>query len=493
MQPLVSEIQRKHKGNRQKVAEETMSLYREHGVKPAGGCLPLVLQMPILMRCTGVDPGVQRGRPTPRAGHLKQQFTTFLASNRPSTPLPTHRTTTRSSSPVRAPWPPDFTAFLPLNCQLIDPLKLHSPSTRTVWWLFNLDLAQVDHVFSSSRGFGFTIAALAVLAGLQFVQVQDDQPRAEPGRPHLSHDQHHDLHVPAPDDLVGRPLSERPDPVLGRVHRLPDRPAVPDHGLGKPVPALRLAAGLGAGPETGWPAGPRDDDGPQTTRGAGRPTRKQPTPAQRAPAATARSRAPAARQKKRGRTTMTFREFTGKNVEEAIRTAMKEFERGPLRAGHRDPVPGQPRHPGGGRRGGPHPGRAQVGGRGSGHDPRCRSHPRPMRPWTRPMARRRAASRSPDRPASRSDRRAGRRPGRAERNRSRGGRGRGEPAAAAGRGPTASPRRPGIAADPRHRASRGADRADRPPREPAPFIPAKPLGGAERRGAQRHRGRRRAC
>ena len=35
MQPLIREVQRKHKGNRQKVSEETMALYKEHGVNPA--------------------------------------------------------------------------------------------------------------------------------------------------------------------------------------------------------------------------------------------------------------------------------------------------------------------------------------------------------------------------------------------------------------------------------------------------------------------------
>ena len=48
MQPLVREIQRKHKGNRQKITEETMALYKEHGVNQFGGCLPVVLQLPLL-------------------------------------------------------------------------------------------------------------------------------------------------------------------------------------------------------------------------------------------------------------------------------------------------------------------------------------------------------------------------------------------------------------------------------------------------------------
>lgn len=47
MQPEIKRIQAKYKGDRQKVQEETMTLYKEHGVNPAGGCLPLLLQMPV--------------------------------------------------------------------------------------------------------------------------------------------------------------------------------------------------------------------------------------------------------------------------------------------------------------------------------------------------------------------------------------------------------------------------------------------------------------
>jgi len=47
LQPKLKEIQRKHKGNKQKISEETMKLYKEHRVNPLGGCLPLLLQLPI--------------------------------------------------------------------------------------------------------------------------------------------------------------------------------------------------------------------------------------------------------------------------------------------------------------------------------------------------------------------------------------------------------------------------------------------------------------
>lgn len=46
--PVMSELKKKYGKDRQRFAEEQMKLYRERGVNPAAGCLPLVLQMPIL-------------------------------------------------------------------------------------------------------------------------------------------------------------------------------------------------------------------------------------------------------------------------------------------------------------------------------------------------------------------------------------------------------------------------------------------------------------
>jgi YidC/Oxa1 family membrane protein insertase len=49
LQPKIKEIQRKYKGNRQKIQEQQMKLYQEYGVNPLGGCLPVLLQFPILI------------------------------------------------------------------------------------------------------------------------------------------------------------------------------------------------------------------------------------------------------------------------------------------------------------------------------------------------------------------------------------------------------------------------------------------------------------
>jgi YidC/Oxa1 family membrane protein insertase len=49
LQPEVTRVRTKYKNNKQKMNEEMMALYKESGVNPLGGCLPLLLQMPIFI------------------------------------------------------------------------------------------------------------------------------------------------------------------------------------------------------------------------------------------------------------------------------------------------------------------------------------------------------------------------------------------------------------------------------------------------------------
>ena len=48
MQPKLRELQEKYGKDKQKLSEEQMKLYKEAGINPLGGCLPLLIQMPIL-------------------------------------------------------------------------------------------------------------------------------------------------------------------------------------------------------------------------------------------------------------------------------------------------------------------------------------------------------------------------------------------------------------------------------------------------------------
>ena len=185
MQPLVREVQRKHKGNRQKVAEETMALYREHGVNQFGGCLPVLLQLPILfalyqalIRASGVISGfvANEGQQAAFATLQDAGVVSAVAGQANTYQV-------AFDGPCNLPEYAQLPQFLPLNCQLITPIKLSDHVDTTVSWLFGLDLARVDHVFAISV-LGFTISAAAILAGLlQFVQVKMTSPRPNPDDP----------------------------------------------------------------------------------------------------------------------------------------------------------------------------------------------------------------------------------------------------------------------------------------------------------------------
>lgn len=49
IQPKIAALRDKYKNDNQRLSRETMKLYKEEGVNPLGGCLPLLLQMPIFI------------------------------------------------------------------------------------------------------------------------------------------------------------------------------------------------------------------------------------------------------------------------------------------------------------------------------------------------------------------------------------------------------------------------------------------------------------
>jgi YidC/Oxa1 family membrane protein insertase len=49
VQPRIAELQSKYKDDPKKKQQEMMKIYKEHGVNPMGGCLPMLLQFPILI------------------------------------------------------------------------------------------------------------------------------------------------------------------------------------------------------------------------------------------------------------------------------------------------------------------------------------------------------------------------------------------------------------------------------------------------------------
>jgi len=63
LQPKIQEIQQKFKGNKEEQSREMMALYKREKVNPFGGCLPLLVQFPLLIALyqvfwKGLEPGV---------------------------------------------------------------------------------------------------------------------------------------------------------------------------------------------------------------------------------------------------------------------------------------------------------------------------------------------------------------------------------------------------------------------------------------------------
>lgn len=67
LQPQIKEIRSRHKGDNQKIQQETMKLYQEAGFNPMAGCLPMIVQLPVLYALFGAI-----------EGNLKLSQATFL-------------------------------------------------------------------------------------------------------------------------------------------------------------------------------------------------------------------------------------------------------------------------------------------------------------------------------------------------------------------------------------------------------------------------------
>lgn len=62
LQPRIKELQARHKGDREKLSQETMKLYKETGTNPLASCLPLLLQSPVFFALYRVLRAVSKGQ-----------------------------------------------------------------------------------------------------------------------------------------------------------------------------------------------------------------------------------------------------------------------------------------------------------------------------------------------------------------------------------------------------------------------------------------------
>lgn len=84
LQPELQALRKRHEGDQQRISLETMALWKKHKASPVGGCLPLLLQLPVLIALyytilTGFSPyQVNLLYPFVDASHLLQVNTHFF-------------------------------------------------------------------------------------------------------------------------------------------------------------------------------------------------------------------------------------------------------------------------------------------------------------------------------------------------------------------------------------------------------------------------------
>jgi YidC/Oxa1 family membrane protein insertase len=151
--PQVKEIQRRYKGDRQKIFEGTQALYRSYGISQFSGCLPILLQMPLLFIMYQVI----------RDGLTNYDVTRMLT------------VFGQKVIDISCPAAPTFVNGVVQPC-----------INTTVWWLGNLRVGDphVDFTIPLIAGIGLPISIIAIVSAiLQVIQSRMTMPPLDPSNP----------------------------------------------------------------------------------------------------------------------------------------------------------------------------------------------------------------------------------------------------------------------------------------------------------------------
>jgi YidC/Oxa1 family membrane protein insertase len=183
LQPRLAGLKEKFGNDRRRLSEETMKLYREAGVNPLGGCLPMVLQMPVFIALFNVLSHAIELRGAPWIGwmrDLSQQDVLFklpmslplIGDNFSLLPLLMGGAMWAQSklggSPTGQPgnpMPPGFNTLLPIVFTF---LFYKMPSGLVIYWIINTALSVLQQYYIVRDSKNATLAVVpapAVPAG----------------------------------------------------------------------------------------------------------------------------------------------------------------------------------------------------------------------------------------------------------------------------------------------------------------------------------------
>jgi YidC/Oxa1 family membrane protein insertase len=110
-QPEIEKLRKKYAKDQEKLAQEQMKLYKEAGINPLGGCLPLLIQMPIWFGLIGA-----------------------IRYCIPSTPLELFRFSHHIYK-----WLPGVVGLVPLQSTFLG-MDLGQPPSPAQWWSYSLPI-----------------------------------------------------------------------------------------------------------------------------------------------------------------------------------------------------------------------------------------------------------------------------------------------------------------------------------------------------------------
>ncbi|RLC64993.1 MAG: hypothetical protein DRI48_07210 [Chloroflexi bacterium] len=110
-QPQIEKLQKKYANDKERLAQEQMKLYRQAGINPMGGCLPLLIQLPIWFGLIGA---IRYCLPTSPLSVF--QFSQHIYK-----------------------WLPGVVGLVPLNSTFLG-MDLGRPPSMDQWWSYSLPI-----------------------------------------------------------------------------------------------------------------------------------------------------------------------------------------------------------------------------------------------------------------------------------------------------------------------------------------------------------------
>ncbi len=148
IQPMMADIKEKYKKDPQKMQQEMMALYKKHKVNPVGGCLPMLLQIPVFIALYNVLNKAIELRGAPFAFWI-----TDLAAKDPYYILPVTMGVTMVIQQKMTPTTMDpsqakIMMFMPI---IFTFMFLSFPSGLVLYWLVNNVLGIVQQYFVNKK------------------------------------------------------------------------------------------------------------------------------------------------------------------------------------------------------------------------------------------------------------------------------------------------------------------------------------------------------